>query len=151
MSRTPVEIQSVTACACPGHARVVLHDRVRRRSFRVRVHAEAGQALLAEMNGLTGDRAPMIQLAADADEAAGGSIASLVLEPSADDVRAQLCVRDANAGERMIDAEPCEALLVAWRLKLPVWVELPQASAAVSAVPEVYRAAIESLDLEGLG
>ena len=141
---TAVEIETVTACTCPGHARVVLRDRVR-----VRVHANAGQSLLAEMNGMTGERASLIQIAADAVEAAGGHIASLVLHPTPDEVRAQLCVRDGGERERMVDAEPCEALLVAWRLKLPIWVDI-SGERARAAVPDVYRAAIESLDLDGL-
>jgi bifunctional DNase/RNase len=144
---TSVEIQSVQACACPGHARVVLRDPAARRSFRVRVHADAGQALLAEMNGISGDRAALITMMSDAMTAAGGRLDGLVIQPVDDDIHAWLHVVDAHGRERCIDAEPCEALILAYRLRLPVWVNI---SGRHDAVPEVYREVVETLDLEGL-
>ncbi len=145
-----VAIIGVSACECPSHARVVLRDEARGRNLQVRIHADAGQAMLAEMAGLASTRSAMVDLLGDVLSRAGACAERLTLCCSRGRLCAKLSVRaTGSAGDDDLMVEPCEALLAAYRLRLPVFVEEEPSDDA--GVPEIYRELVESLDLSGLG
>lgn len=144
-----VDIVGVTTCECPGHSRVVLRDGARNRKLQVRVSVDAGQALLAELAGIPSSRSLVIDLVRNAVEAAGGQIEQLTLGCRKGELCARLLVRSAE-GSREVEAEPCDGLLTACRMGLPVFIETTDAAGGDASVPEVYRAFVESLDLSGL-
>ncbi len=145
-----VSIIGVTACECPGHARVVLRDEAGGRKLQVRVNVDAGQALLAEMAGVPSTHAGAIDLLRDAVDAAGGCIEQLTIGCRRGQLCARLSVRSAD-GLAEIDADPCEGLLTACRMHIPVFVEEAEPGEIIGPdVPEIYREFVESLDLTGI-
>lgn len=145
-----VSIIGVTSCECPGHARVVLRDEAGGRKLQVRVTLDAGQAMLAEMTGMASTHAGAIDLLRNAVEAAGGCIEHLTLGCRRGQLCARLGVRSAD-GLAEIDADPCEGLLTACRMHIPVFVEEAGPNEIIGPdVPEIYREFVESLDLTGI-
>ena len=150
MEMTRVEIAGVVACECPEHARVVLFDPERRRKLRVRIHAHAGQALLAEIAGIPSDESAIIDLMRDALNASETSLDSVILRIEDDNLCAKVRVR-RDRGVCEIEAEPCEALLVAKRLDVEVFVEDGSiAHRASDQIPAAYRRVVEHIDFSGL-
>jgi bifunctional DNase/RNase len=148
----PVEIKGVVACDCPAHARVILRDRANDRTLQVRVEAPAGQALLAELAGITSARSAAIDLFHDALEAAGARVAWVALRFQDNELRARMCVRRCAGGGEAIEAPADEALLLACRTSVALYVEgvAPRRNEESPAVPDVYRSAVESIDFSGL-
>jgi bifunctional DNase/RNase len=146
-----VAIIGVSACECPSHARVVLRDEAGRRNMQVRIHADAGQAMLAEIAGLASTRSAMVDLLGELLARAEVCADRLTLCCSRGRLCAKLSVRGPGSAEDGdLVVEPCEALLAAYRLRLPVFVE-EEAPEEDSGVPDVYRELVESLDLSGFG
>ena len=147
-----VTITGVSACECPSHARVVLRDEAGARNLQVRIHADAGQAMLAEMAGLASTRSAMVDLLGDVLGRAGTRLDRLTLCCSQGQLCAKLLLFGPDAASE-VAVEPCEALLAAYRLRLPVFVEeeASRDGARTAGVPPVYRELMESLDLSGLG
>jgi bifunctional DNase/RNase len=143
---TSVEIAGVRSCDCPTHAIVALREVGGKRRFRLRVHSDAGQAVLAESSGLASTRAGAIDMLRDALAAAGGELAGVIVAHNEDTLSAQLIVRDTS-GEHLVHAEPCEAIVAACRLRLPVFLD----ESPAAAVPDAYRRALSDLDVSGLG
>lgn len=145
-----VSIIGVTSCECPGHARVVLRDEAGGRKLQVRVSVDAGQALLAEMTGMASTHAGAIDLLRNAVQAAGGCIEQLTLGCRRGQLCARLSVRSAD-GLAEIDADPCEGLVTACRMHIPVFIEEADPDQASGAdVLDIYREFVESLDLAGI-
>ena len=128
----------------------MLRDEAGGRKLHVRVSVDAGQALLAEMAGVASTHAGAIDLLRHAVEAAGGCIEQLTLGCRRGQLCARLSVRSAD-GLSEIDADPCEGLLTACRMRIPVFIDEADADQVDgSDVPEIYREFVESLDLTGI-
>lgn len=148
-----VDIKGIVACDCPAHARVVLEDRSNDRRLHVRVDAHAGQALVAELAGITSASSAAIDLFHDALEAAGGSVAWVALRFEDNELRARMCVCRSGGASQAIEAPADQALLVACRTGVALYVEgvaQRRQGASPPAVPEVYWRAVESIDFSGL-
>ena len=151
---TRVEISAVRPCECPAHARIELRDRERGRKLCVRVHAPAGEAIAAELASIPSARSGALDLARDALAAVGATLESITIWHDYGSLFARACAFDAAGNPREFDVEPCEALVAACRLKLALFVDEPDpppAPASSSAVPEVYRAFVDTLDFQGVG
>jgi bifunctional DNase/RNase len=141
------EIAGVRPCSCASHARVVLKESVTGRKLQVRVHADAGQDLLSELAGVASGRGRTADILRDTLAAIACSLEGVTLRCREGKLCAVLGVHGPN-GSRNIDAEPCEALVVACRMKLPVFVE---EQANDEAMPEAFKEFVASLDFSGLG
>jgi bifunctional DNase/RNase len=144
--RTAVTIAGVRACDCPSHALVIMRETDGKRRFRLRVHSDAGQAILAELADIASPRAALIDMMRDALSASGSEIDGVIVSPAEDTLTARLALTSAD-GDRMVDVEPCEALIAACRLRIPVFVD----ERAETAVPAAFRKALGDLDLGDLG
>lgn len=141
-----VVIADVRPCECPSHARVVLRDDAGQRKLQVRIHADAGQALLAEMAGMVSPRGALVDLLRDAVQAAGWALSRVTLCCRGGRLCARLMLVGAD-GWNEVDAEPCEALVAACRMKLPVFVD---ETSDDGELPEVFREFVATLDMSGL-
>ncbi len=151
---TLVEISAVKPCECPAHARIELHDREHNRKLRVRVHAPAGEAIAAELAGVPSARSGALDLLHDALAAVDATLESITIWHADGSLFARACALDAVGQPRQFDVEPCEALVAACRLKLALFVDEPEPrapAASCDAVPEVYRAFVDTLDFDGVG
>jgi bifunctional DNase/RNase len=146
MDLTRVEIASVAPCECPSHAVMIMQEMGGPRRFRVRVHNEAGQAILAEMAQLPSGRACCIDMMHKALASVGAELSAVIVTARADFIRAALVV--SGLGERTIEVEPCEALVAACRLSLPVYIQGKEG--AGEELPEVFQEALSYIDLSTL-
>lgn len=140
---TRVEIAGVRPCDCPSHARVVLFDSERQRRLQVRIHAQAGEALTASFAGLRSHVSTVIEMMRDALDAGGASIEAVTIRCDGGDLHARMRVR-GPLSSRDIDVEPCEALLAAYQLQIPLFVDEDVSIAAHIGVPDVYHRAFEA-------
>lgn len=147
---TPVEVAGVLPCRCRDHARVLLRDRGRRRYLQVRVHAAAGRAILASLNGVADFHGYGLDVATAALAALGARMESLTLASDGERLDARLTLRQGREAVA-VDLEPCNALVAACRLRLPIFVEeFREAPAVEPPLPEPYRAFLAELDLSVL-
>ena len=141
-----VSVTRVNQSGCANHLNLVLHDREADRYLRVEIEAEAGRAILCDLSGVATAEGRLMDLGREFLEAAGGRIERLELTCQDGDFRALITVC-SPAGERTIDADPCWAVAMACRLKVPILVPGPDELGAQGGVPEVFRSALDGLDL----
>lgn len=141
-----LSVSRVLRCECTHHAWVILHDPTGERVVNVLVGAEIGRAIAAELSELSGAHAEAFDLMRSVLAASGVSMSSLTLSQHGSHIRARLHVRGLR-GLTAVEVDPCNGLLAACRMKLPILVgTMPTPD---SDIPAVYHALLESLGCDG--
>jgi bifunctional DNase/RNase len=143
-----LSVARVMRCECAHHTWVILHDPTGERTVQVLVGADIGRAIAAELSELPGAHAEAFDLMRLVFSATGVSASSLTLRQDGEMIRASLNVRGLR-GLAVVDVDPCNGLLAACRMKLPILVSgQPPAG---GGIPDVYHPLLESLGFEGCG
>ena len=143
-----LSVARVMRCECAHHTWVILHDPTGERTVQVLVGADIGRAIAAELSELPGAHAEAFDLMRLAMAAGGASASSLTLRQDGASIRASLNVRGFR-GLAAVDVDPCNGLLAACRMKLPILVRSQPASSG--SIPDIYHPLLESLGLDGCG
>ena len=149
---TEVQINRVLPCdcGCASHVRVVLYEPKCVKYLHVRIDAEAGYAILGELNGLTSSCTEGLDLLKSVFSAVGFQAERLIFCNKGQKWSVSLQVRLWNE-TREVAVEPCSGLLAACRLKVPVFVRSSEEQEPpVEDLPAVYQPLMEELDLDRL-
>jgi hypothetical protein len=141
-----LSVARVARCTCPRHAWVILHDPTGECVVRVLVGMEIGRAIAAELAEASSPHAEAFDLLRLALVAAGSGASSLTLVRDGSSLRARLNVRGLR-GLTAVEVDPCNGLLAACRMKLPILVGTPPLPD--SDIPAVYHPLLESLGCDG--
>jgi bifunctional DNase/RNase len=137
-------------CGCASHVRLLLYDPDGKQYFQVRIDAAVGQAVLAELNGLSSAHAEGVDLLKAAFDALGARPERLVLRIDGQKLSVRLYMRSGR-GSCEAAPEPCYALLAACRMKIPIHIQALPDATRPEEIPEVYHDLLETLPLDGLG
>jgi hypothetical protein len=151
-----MQVSRVQECRCGAHAIAELRDPTGDERIRINIDSAAGRALAAELHGREDCFAGSVDVLRAALACAGAYLERLVLRYRDARLTGLLLLRCAG-GVRAIPVDPCHGLLTACRLSLPILFDGAAPSprdrhdTPQPAVPDVFRAFLESLDYEGLG